>query len=210
MTVKKSILLITFAVIVSVSAKAQFIKGFGIVGGLTYANQKWFFDSADGTKINQKYKLGWNGAIFMEYLDRDYVRIVTEIEYNRKGAIEKYPIPDQRDRANYVSLNNFLKFRQELYDVTPYFYVGPKVEYFLNSQPLMKQLHASAAAGVGIEFLYKDPWIPFVEFQWNPDVMKAADIPEWYRIKNNAFLLRVGLKYQRLKRSTCPAYMDPS
>ena len=205
MHIFKSICLSFFLLILSGAiSKAQFIKGFGATGGATFSNQKWFVSNPESA-FKKKYKAGANGSIFMEYIDHKYYRMITELQYNMKGAKENSDILSGfRYTANYISFNNFFKIRQELYDVTPYALVGPRVEFLLNSNvPGMRPAHVTASGGIGMEFLYTRPWIIFAEVQYNPDVMKArnADV---LKIRQNAWEIRVGLKYELKKKADCP------
>jgi hypothetical protein len=216
---KRGLILIVFIGLWT-SAGAQFFQGFGVTLGGTYSNQKWKLTNDDN--INQRYKLSFNGSVFAELGDHDYARWITEIEYNRKGARQRFPVDDKSAiKANYVSWNNFLKFRQELYDVTPYWYIGPKVEYLINGSLPYSQIHATGATGIGIELLTFDPWIWLLDFQWNPDIMPSlktdAPLPNentiltYQRIRHNAFELKLGVKFKgKAKRSSCPAYVDPA
>lgn len=200
---KKTIILILFSVIYfSNTVKAQFIQGFGLTGGLTYCNQKLKIDST-GDAFKYKYRFGGNASIFVEYINHPYVHMVTELQFNQKGARDK--ATNTRYRVNYFSFNNFVKLRQELYDVTPYILAGPRIEYHFNSAPGLpyRLLHLTASIGTGIEFLYWKPWVPFVEAHWNPDVMKAYR-DNFYTRRHNAYELRVGIKYVPRKAANCP------
>lgn len=203
---KISLTIILLALLAIPSVNAQFIKGYGVTVGVTRSTQIWNYETEIlNDRIKQRYKNGLNGSVFMEYFDHDYIRMITEFQYNRKGCIERFPTEGLKDRVTYLCLNNFLKFRQELYDVTPYFLVGPRVEYLYQADPqtYLDQLHVSASAGIGIEFLYTDPWIFFTEFHYNPDVMKSFNsVP--LDIRHRAFELRVGLKFARKAKGYCP------
>jgi hypothetical protein len=202
------------------TSNAQFFQGFGATIGATESTQRWKLNNDDN--LRQRYKLSFNASVFAELFDHDYVRWITEVEYNRKGARQRYFIDNKSPiKANYISWNNFLKFRQELYDWTPYWYIGPKAEYFFNGTVFpYNSIHVSGATGIGFEWLVNDPWIWFVDFQWNPDIMPAykaggttTDVltPVVNRVRHNAFELKIGFKYKgKMKRSTCPAYIDPA
>lgn len=186
------------------SAKAQFIKGFGATLGATFSKQNWQ-QQIPSLEVKQKYKAGANGSLFVEYIDHKYYRMISELQYNMKGAKEsRDTLSGFKYKANYISFNNFFKIRQELYDVTPYALIGPRVEFLLNSNiPTMRTVHLTASGGIGMEFLYTRPWIFFAEVQYNPDVMRArnADI---LMIRQNAWEIRAGIKYERKKKADCP------
>ena len=184
--------------------QAQFIKGFGLNAGATFSKQKWEGSNPDFVS-QKKYKAGLNTAGFIEYIDHKYYRMVSELQFNMKGARESIDsLKGFKYRANYLSFNNFFKIRQELYDVTPYALAGPRLEFLLNSNiPSMRKLHLSASAGIGMEFLYTRPWIIFGEIQYNPDAMKALKITD-FGIRQNAWEIRVGVKYERKRKADCP------
>lgn len=185
---------------------AQFIKAWGATIGATRSNQIWNYDSLDNN-LRKKAKYGYNASALVEWLDNDYFRIVSELQYNRKGAKENLaPNQGLKYKTNYLAFNNFLKIRQELYDFTPYFLIGPRVEYLLGSPlPNPKKIHLSASAAIGIEFLHKRPWVFFTEYHYNPGVMKSFKTPTYLSIRNTSMELRIGIK-RELKKSTekCP------
>ncbi len=214
------IIVVFFFIYYSIPVNAQFVQGIGITAGATYAHQKWLYSETNTTR-NTSSKFGFNGSFFLEMVDNYYWRWVSEIQYNRKGAIEK-PLPDLKlkNKINYLSWNNFLKFRQELSSTTVYLLAGPRLEYKLstNAQYLpdiinaSQLIHLSISGGGGIEFINNAPWIPFIEFQYNPDLEPAYrektlnDIT----VKNKAYELRVGIKYQLGGNKDCPpVYITP-
>jgi hypothetical protein len=205
MLLKKIISLLSLGLFLScANSQAQFIKGYGATLGATFSRHKWLQGNPEEL-FKKKFKAGANGSLFVEYIDHKYYRMISELQYNQKGAIEnRDTLSGLKYKVNYISLNNFFKIRQELYDVTPYALAGPRLEYLLNSNiPTMRKLHLSASAGIGMEFLYTRPWIIFAEIQYNPDAMRArnADV---LKIRQNAWEIRVGLKYERKKKANCP------
>ncbi len=190
---------------------AQGIQGVGITIGGTRSNQKWNYQVPD-IKVKQKYINGFNGSFFLEYLNNDYIRLITEIQFNQKGTKDNQVTnKGAKYRLNYFSFNNFLKIRQEGYDYTPYFLIGPRLEYLFTSNHIlpMRPLHVSMSMGAGCEFMFWSPWVPFIELNFNPDLMKAYTVPT-LDIKNKAFELRAGFKYVIGPAHNCPKAMDPA
>lgn len=187
-------------------ANAQFVKAWGLTIGGTRSNQIWNYDSLDNN-LRKKAKYGFNASALVEWLDHDYFRIVSELQYNQKGAKENLaPNEGLKYKTNYLAFNNFLKIRQELNDFTPYFLIGPRLEYLLNAPlPNPKKFHLSASAGIGIEFLHKRPWIFFTEYHYNPGIMKSFRTPDVVAVRNTSMELRIGIK-RELKAPTekCP------
>lgn len=180
-------------------AKAQFFQGVGLTLGGNMSNQRWQIDTIDYNK-NQKFKFGFNGSLFVEYINHEYIRMITEVQYFQEGSKSK--LTGDKIKTDYACFNNFLKLRQELYDVTPYFLMGPKFKYIVGQSGFagFRPMHFSMYAGIGMEFLYKRPWIFFVEAGYDHDINRALK-QEFVAITNKTISLRVGLKYQIKKKA---------
>jgi hypothetical protein len=179
-------------------AKAQFFQGVGISLGANLSNQRWQIDTLDYNQ-NQKFKFGFNGSLFVEYINHEYVRMITEVQYFQEGSKSK--LTENTIKTDYFCFNNFLKLRQELYDVTPYFLIGPKFKYLFSQSGFtgFRPMHFSMYAGIGMEFLYKRPWIFFTELGYDHDINRALK-QEFAAITNKTISLRVGIKYQIEKK----------
>ncbi len=197
-------------------AKAQKLNSIAITAGATAANQKFFLiDPPDISR--KKYVFGFNASIFGEFFTRDYVRWVTEIQYNQKGSVDQQPEGNYPNQIQYLSWNNYLKLRYEMFSIIPYVLLGPRLEYNLVqgvSSPAVVgnflPLHISAAVGGGVEFVNYFNIKFFVEGFYNPDVMPAYVSPELH-VFNKDFELRVGLKYEftsRKESCNTPTYVE--
>ncbi len=193
---------------------AFMLMGWGVTGGATLCTQTWNFDTEEFNNT-KNYRLGWNGSLFAEMMNKTYWRWVTELQYNQKGAIDELPTGEKfNNRIDYISFNNFIKIREEEYSITPYLIAGPRLEYRLATSPQnnpdiinnFKLLHLSFSVGAGVEFMRWRPWIPFIEFQFNPDITNAyrnAALDD-LQIRHRAFELRIGLKYALQRGEKCP------
>ncbi len=195
---------------------AQFFKGFGLMGGLTLSSQKWLETAYDGsntvlTKTKHKLLWGFNGELFAEFINHDNVRWRTEFEYDRKGT--KHRETKDKNRLDYISWNNYLVLRGEVFSGHPYFLIGPRFEYaFIQKTPSVpfafRPLHFSWSAGVGFEFITFGAMKPLVEVHYNPDLNKAmmetySDGVSGWGIRNRAWELRVGVIF-RFNDNSCP------
>lgn len=195
-------------------ASAQFFQGIGITAGVTKAKQKWFLETLDipTTKIVKKKNIiGFNGSIRAEFINSDYVRWVTEIQFNQKGCKDKGDSATYRNRLNYIGWNNFLKFQMETYPGFFYLMLGPRVEYNLtqatNSPDItgsFGKLNFSWGPAIGFEKIVFSNFKPFIELHYNPDT------PFYYAyestpldIRNRAWELRIGIIY-RPGDASCP------
>jgi hypothetical protein len=209
-------ILSSLILLVVLQAPAQTLNSIGITAGITAANQKFFY--YDHPEIsNKNYVFGFNAAVFGEFFTRDYVRWVTEIQYNQKGSLDKQPEGNYGNQLQYLCWNNYLKIRTELNRIIPYILIGPRLEYTMGQStaspavtgPFLP-LHISAAFGVGTEFVSFYNFKLFLEGFYVPDVMPAYISPELH-ILNKDFELRVGLKYEfakRRERCNTPTYIE--
>ncbi|MEO6883402.1 MAG: outer membrane beta-barrel protein [Bacteroidia bacterium] len=207
-------LTIFFGLIFSVSSNAQILNSIGITGGITYSTQKW---SVEEPATIEKYRLRYNGSIFAEFFNDDIFRWETEFEYNQKGVEEQitdtlHRVHTYENGINYLSFNNYLKIRYELFRIIPYVLIGPRMEYALSKQAQVfpnviggfSALHVSWAVGAGIEFVSYGQLKFFTEAFYNPDLTRAYNSN--FYIKNKAFELKIGLKYLLIhKKNSCPA-----
>jgi hypothetical protein len=195
--------------------KSKFIlMGWGVTAGGTYCTQVWNYADPHPSDT-KKYRLGFNGSVFIEMINHPTWRWVSELQYNQKGGIDQIASGDKFNNGiDYISFNNFIKLREQELSITPYLIAGPRLEYRLASHAQnnpdiidnFKPLHISFSAGAGVEFLRFNPWLWFLEFQYNPDISNAfrnKDLDD-LRIRNRAFELRIGLKYALQRGEKCP------
>jgi hypothetical protein len=188
---------------------AQLINGFGLTGGISYGNEKFAFGKPLSTIENKKYVLGFNGSAFVEFFNWDYVRWITEFQYNEKGSKDQQSTGTYTNKLRYGCFNNYLKLRVELYRIIPYILVGPRVEYAITqstTSPAITDefvpLHVSPAVGAGIEFVSYGNLKFLIEAFYNPDFYSAY-VTDALDVYNKNFEFRIGLKYVPGKRSTC-------
>lgn len=212
----KKLILFIGAVLCVMQSQAQFVNSIGITAGVSAGNQKFFF--RDPIAISRKkYIVGFNAGVFGEFFSHDYYRWVTEIQYDQKGSLDKQPEGTYGNSLQYISWNNYLKARYEMYAIIPYIMVGPKLEYMLTqgtSSPVVtssfRPLHMSASVGGGLEFVSYTNFKFLVEAFYNPD-MGPAYISAPVDIKNKNIQLRVGVKYEFAgQKESCntPTYIE--
>lgn len=204
---------IVYCLLSTVYCEAQFFQGAGITGGVTMARQKWFLTYPDDSKSTVKKKniFGFNGSVRAEFINSDYVRWVTEFQFNQKGCKDKTDSATFRNRLNYISWNNFLKLQYETFDGFPYLLLGPRVEYTLTQATkspaitdAFRKFNFSWGAGIGYEKIVYSNFKPFIELHWNPDT------PFYYAykskpldVRNRAWELRIGIIW-RPRTADCP------
>lgn len=190
------------ALLLGLTANAQFFQGWGLMGGATYANQKWLYPETGG-KDKLKYLLRWNGEVFAEFGAHPTFRWVTELQYTRKGAKQETPVGTTKFQNDYAAWNNYLMIRREFFSVIPYVKVGPRLEYVLQSDQSFTPFHATGSIGAGVEFVSFGKLKFLTEFHYVPDLTKSFS-NDLLTIKQPAFELRIGLKFGKAGNATCP------
>ena len=207
---------LVYCLLSTVYCSGQFFQGIGISGGVTMAKQKWFLNYPDGytSIVKKKNIFGFNGSLRAEFIDNDYLRWVTEFQFNQKGCKNKTDSSKFRTKLNYLCWNNFLKFQYETFDGYPYILFGPRIEYLLSQSTNDKSINISAfnkfnfswSAGVGFEKIVYSYFKPFIEVHYNPDTFfYYAYKTEALDIRNRAWELRIGLIYHPGGHDSCPA-----
>lgn len=197
----KTFLLFT-GLLLSTLLPAQFFQGWGLMGGATYANQRWRYAENDQTE-KLKYLLRYNGEIFAEFGSHPTFRWVTELQYTRKGAKHELPGGTVRYQNDYAAWNNYLMIRKELFSIIPYLKVGPRLEYVLQSAQNFTPFHATGSIGAGVEFVSFGRIKFLTEFHYVPDLTRSFS-NDLVTIKQPAFELRVGIKFGKAGNATCP------
>lgn len=197
----KKLILISILLISVLPASSQFVNSAGITVGVGMGNQKFLYTDPVAAS-RKKYVFGFNASVFGEFMTRDYIRWVSEIQFNQKGSVDRRPEGSYGNRLQYLCWNNYAKIRYELYSLIPYVLIGPRLEYTISQAqsspdaygPFLP-LHVSLAVGGGAELVSYSKFKLFAEAFYNPDVMPAYVRPGLH-IKNNNIELRVGLKYE--------------
>jgi len=197
---KRSWLLITagFFFVNTPAIHAQFFNGYGLSAGILYGNHRTLVNLDPAFSKNMKWRWGWHAAAFLEYGGGEYLRFQTEAQWFRSGAYSTWwhqPVP-----TRHAVLGQYLKLRQELYDVTPYVLIGPRLEYlFFSGYAGFRQIHFGAYGALGIELLYKRPLIFFAEAGRTQDISPSYHIDP-VRVYSKTWLLRVGIKREIAKK----------
>ena len=208
----KKYLIVSIFFSLAFTAGAQFLQGYGLMGGLTLGRQKWYLGNTDGSETILKTKriLRFNAELYAEFVNHPNFRWRTEFQYNQKGSLEKNAAGNFKNKLDYICWNNFLIIRQEDFLGTPYFLIGPRVEYKFkqaNDSPVLaaadfKPLHFTWSAGLGWEFVTYGVFKPLVEIHYNPVINRSLE-SALIDVNNRAWELRVGFKIV-LNTTGCP------
>ena len=214
--IKTFLLFICLFTLLMNNSKAQFIQSYGITGGGTYATQRWNYQDVHQTET-KLFHWGINASAFLEMGDYYSIRWISEIQYNRKGCKEEFPLQViKNNEITYFSWNNYAKFRHEYENITPYFVIGGRLEYKFSvinggfndvsdtprvTMNSMAVIHACVSGGPGIEFFIHSTISPFLEAQYFSDLplpyfeAYANKNLQDLHIRNHGIELRIGFKF---------------
>ncbi len=213
--------------------KAQMLSAVGAAVGITYGTHEW---NPSAFNTQERYLLGFNAAGLVEFFHNPTFRWRVEAEYNQMGSKELI-YSTLTNRTTYITLNNYLKIQYRLVHIMPYFLIGPRVEYLLSNGPQVypsiigafPKFWFTAAAGVGVEFINKSLFRPFIEGFYNRDILPSYNatgtIPYYgaenpitdYNLKTTIFYhgfeARIGFRYvfdNSSAKGKCPTVINPA
>lgn len=179
--------------------------------------------------ISREY-FSWGAGLFLEFINRDNLRWQTEVTYMKKGALEKELIDPflgtrvgnfSANKYTHIQWNNYLKFYNPIgFGSHWYLMTGVRLEYLLNSSASVftpvagnfPRFWFSGDVALGYEFPLTRKLFMFVEYHWNPDIIrhKHANI----KVRNRTFELRVGIVFRPRKKKiddcNAPRYKGPA
>lgn len=218
---KKIIITLAFFQLLQNAYSQQFLRGFGFFVGATQSSHKYinqlpvdsvgFAHTFNAPSHRTQEYFSWSVGILGEFLKYERVRWQTEFEYCNKGAIESELLdrvtgergPKVANTYANIQWNNYAKiFIREGYKGTPYVMLGARIEYnFKRATPAyalvagaIPKIAVTPDVALGYEFIVYSKWKPFVEFHYNPDLIKFKQGP--VTMWNRTFELRVGLIFR--------------
>lgn len=190
--------LLSSMVLLPAALFGQFVKGFGLMAGAQSSRQIWFGETPVPARTTGFWSLGPNAALMIELGRHEFFRWQSEFQWMPKNS----RLAGVPSRLGFVNWGNFLKVRQELYDVTPFLLAGVKTEYPYIGPP-GSVLTASLSAGLGIEILIWRPVIMVLDagYDYNPiDAVSTAS----QSARTRAVWIRLGIKREvRPKSKSC-------
>ncbi|MBK9283378.1 MAG: hypothetical protein IPM51_03575 [Sphingobacteriaceae bacterium] len=171
----------------------------------------------------------WGAGLFLEFIDSDRIRWQTEATYMKKSVLEKEVIDPffgtragnfSANKYTYIQWNNYLKFLNIGLGPRWYGMLGVRLEYLLNSSASVftsvagsfPKFWFSGDAALGYEFPIARRLNMFVEYHWNPDIIRHKH--NNIKVRNRTFELRVGIVYRprkkRIDDCNAPRYKGPA
>ncbi len=208
----KSILLISFLIIYTISLRGQIINNYGVKFGIGISNHSWQYE--EGYELNFDNKIGISPRIYADFFNYQFFQIQGEIGFLRKGFSEQIPIttmmqPDGTGEfintdigLDYLLLTTLVKIKYEIGIFSPYIILGPQIDFLINKKvekgwELIYDRFSNAnidfSIGVGNEIKNILPISILFEYRYERDFMDNYDHPN-VNIKNYSHVILIGIK----------------
>lgn len=211
----RAIILAFFMMPGSFMLQGQKLASFGLKGGLSLANQSIKITPID-YEMDTDAIQGTTLALFVEAFKGQHFSFQFDVAYAHKGSsttthsVTVNHLDNDRivvnegdavsSRFHYLSLVPLARYRFEMERLSPYFLVGPRVDFLLNygtesEFPLESQSQTilGLTAGGGLEFQVANLGI-FAEILYQPDLSPVSN-KEPLLINNNMLSLSLGIRW---------------
>jgi opacity protein-like surface antigen len=212
---KKLILFFVLLFITTSTINAQFLRGWGIKVGATFAKQDWEYSSLSSDLMNPDKRTGLNAGIFAEFLKAPVFSIVGELNYVQKGFKDTFiqttatnpdgvgVESDYNLRVDYINISALAKLRYDLGIIRPYIVVGPKVDFEISKvlsldiidevSNSFKKERLGLKVGFGTEINLITTTL-LAEFIYDADFNALYD-QQNLKVNTNSFDLRLGIMF---------------
>lgn len=221
----KKVIVVFFMALLCVSyIQAQVVKSIALKPGIAWANQDWEYQNMSVTDINE-YRTGIHVGVNAEFLQHKFLSILAEGGYIEKGLQMEVDVttPDLPEGTGetkvlktsfmYIYLSPIVKARLEFGGFTPYVFAGPRADFYLSNksdwdwsiEDDLNKVIFGMIYGIGIEYIFGSVGVAAI-FSQQLDFSMAYDQNPpnsigLKSIKNNAFVLDIGVKYYFKKKN---------
>jgi len=222
----------------------SFFRGFGIYAALTENSHRYWNTNEKNkdflvfvpayyypsTHISREY-FNWGAGVFAEFLPYDRVRWHTELEYCRRGALEKEIINQYlgtragsfvANRYIYFQWNNYLKFYHPIFfDSHWYWMPGIRLEYLFSQSTRafnpyssgFRKIWFSGNFALGFERPLFKHWSWIFEVHYFADILRERPASGVY-VRKRTIEYRLGIMWRVRQKSiddcNAPRYKGPT
>ena len=218
---KKAVIVFSLIFLTTFYSQAQLVKSIALKPGIVWATQDWKFHNISAAS-DYHYRMGIHLGANVEFIQHPFISIVTELGYIPKGYRTEYEHSNENQpegtgemteeifTTHYLYITPMLKARIEFGAFIPYIFLGPRIDYYLSNEmdggvffvglpeEDMKSMVFGMTYGLGLEYVFGRVGLAVI-FSHQYDFTKAFAIDELNigpeSIKNNAFVLDLGIKY---------------
>ena len=215
----KKVVLTVFAVVslLFANSQAQVLKGYGVKAGITSSTEA--LDYSNGFPVQpSKRRVGFNVAVYAEWLNIPFLSVITQLEYKQGGYLQEFSVPPSPstsastiladNRVDYLSIPILAKFTFPAGDFHPYVLAGPRFDFQLGyhrtivfNDPSLappydhfKKSLLGGSFGLGTQVCHLTPVPLLVELRYNPDFSDSYQ-EGGLSVRNNAYDIWVGVEF---------------
>ncbi len=202
------VILLSLTFLCPTNVSAQTIKTYGAKLAVTSAGQDFYYTMFDP---NIKRRIGFNAAVFVEWLDIPFFSIVTQVEYAQRGRGVEFILtgssgPEEigritlYDRLDYLSIPMLAKFTLPAGTISPYLSFGPRLDFLLGYKSEMnsnsvfdnfRKTNVGGTVAIGAEIVDFLSVAITLEVRYNLDFRDSFS-SQFLRVRNNSFDLWLG------------------
>lgn len=186
---KRIAILLFIAGLIPASSSAQFLRGWGIKGGVVAARQAFYYTPGFAQPgIPREARWGAYAGLFVEFLNVPVASVALELAYVQKGrkvtveevarsaAEPAYLSPGPAGltpRLEYITLALVVKARAANRGIVPYLAVGPRFDFVLSREKVelyrnFRRSDIGIVLGGGLEFIPRRRPAFSLEARWSP------------------------------------------
>jgi len=138
----KTSLFFFFGLLLSLFSFGQTLQ---VQGGISVSNLDWRYEGVEGVSIYNKNLIATSFFAGVNYLDKQYFNLSSNIGFIRKGGKDEFPITDvngdftneteiEKPTLDYLSINTLFEAKYTIKDkLTPFVSFGPRFDYLVSS-----------------------------------------------------------------------------
>jgi hypothetical protein len=206
-------IIIIFVFLIQQVVNSQIIRDKGIKIAITSSNIQVEQFPSDFSR-----RLGFNIGLFLESIKIHNLLLVTQIEYNQKGFIDKAIWTDENEnivgeakanyRLDYLTIPIFIKYRHENFHFKPFLSAGPRIDFLINKKngiyehpsgsikgffaDYFKNFVIGTSVSAGFEITKLLPLKTSIEIRYNIDFTESSKHTDFIKLKNKSFDLWLG------------------
>lgn len=200
-------LFICFFILFVNKINSQILSNYGIKFGISYSDieQDYLFNQlTDDTE----FRFGFSGFLFAKSSFSKSIHIITELGYIQKGFQEVVQSINMDGEFTYKERFDYLTIKLQpcyefiLSSVTPYIFIGPKIDFKLNKgsedEIITREFHNTQfglSYGLGIKLNNLFAYNLLLEINSNYDFLYGYE-SEYSRMKNISYEFKIGLELQ--------------
>jgi len=206
-----SMLLLGALVVAGNGAYGQFIRTYGLKGGVAAATQHWSFMGEFTLDAGTRW--GVDAGLFMEFFEHPNLSVLLEARYVQKGFSEDFALTSAEDpesfgtatftpRVDYIVIPLVAKARIPLDGFSPYVFAGPTLSLLLGYEGAefeevykdLKTTEFGGSFGLGCEIPAWGESTILIEGSYGPSFSDAY-ANEFLTITNSAFEILIGIAF---------------